>query len=83
MHTLLLAKLIKEPAICIRNTLTYQNNCRNTLGFLMGQGYRATNLDVMYVIVFCVHMGEVFQNSIVYIYSNKVFVGSLFQLFCE
>ena len=31
----------------VRNTLNYQNNCRNTFGWLVGLSYKVTMLDIL------------------------------------
>ena len=40
----------KQTDISVRDTLNYQNNCRNTLGWLVGLSYKAAKLDIL---IFC------------------------------
>ena len=44
---------IKQPDISIRNTLNYQNNCRNTFGWLVGLSDEAAKLDILIISLVC------------------------------
>ena len=34
--------------------MNYQNNCRNTFGWLVGLGYKSTKLDILIISLVCV-----------------------------
>ena len=40
-------------AISVRDTLNYQNNCRNTFGWLVGVSYKAAKLDILIISLVC------------------------------
>ena len=38
--------VLKQPDISVRDSLNYQNNYRNTFGWLVGLSYKAVKLDI-------------------------------------
>ena len=46
--------LVKQPDISGRDTLNYQNNCRNTFGWLVGLSYEVAKLDILIILLKCV-----------------------------
>ena len=46
--------LAKQPDISVRDTLNYQNNYRNTIGFLVGMTYKAAKLNILIISFVCV-----------------------------
>ena len=45
--------LIKQPDISVRDTLNYQNKCRNTFGWLVGLSYKVAKLDILIISLVC------------------------------
>ena len=39
--------------ISVRDTLNYQNNCRNTFGWLVGLSYEVAKLDILIISLVC------------------------------
>ena len=46
-------KMRFQPDISVRDTLNYQNNCRNTFGWLVGLSYKAAKLDILIISLVC------------------------------
>ena len=53
--------LVKQCDISVRDTLNYQNNCRNTFGWLVDLSYKVTKLEILIISHVC---RWVFQNPV-------------------
>ena len=54
--------MVKQPDKSVRDSMNYQNYCRNILDLIMGLSYKAVNLDILIISLVCIW--SVFQNRV-------------------